>query len=80
MKAVFFHCSIPLEIHELDESGIIEIRQITRSMQQGEVVDIELVSESAMIFNDGYIWWSPDKNLFNIVNAGQGNQNSCCGG
>ncbi len=81
MKAVFFHCTIPVEIHQLNDEGKIEVLTVNRQMMQGEVVEVLAYSEGGLMeFTDGSIWWVPDKKLFNIVNAGQGNQNSCCGG
>jgi cytidylate kinase len=80
VKAVFFKSTITVEIHRIDENGKIQIDSVLRSMEQGEVVEVSEYEEgSLMIFADGSIWWTPDKNLFNIVGVGSPTQ-SCCGG
>lgn len=78
MKAVFFKCQIPLEISHIDPSGNISILTEMKDIEQGAVFDVNY-DESLMEFQNGAIWWSPDRNLFQIVGVPTPPQ-SCCGG
>lgn len=79
MKAVFFKCSIPIEVTSLNEEGQIVTETIMRNMEQGEVVDVISYSENSLMELAEGVWWLPDKNLFNLVGIAPPIQ-SCCGG